>query len=128
MQGTFVSLLMPFIGVLFVILLAYLGTKYISQKYAKMSTGRHLRVIERVALGQDKSLVLLTVNKKAYLLGVTAKGINTVCEFAENDLPTDSGQQNQDFSKILRDSLKKYNIFHLPQNKEEIDEKDTDKQ
>lgn len=114
MQNDFVSLIGPLIGVLFVILLAYLGTKLIAQKYSKMSTGRYLKVIERVALGQDKALVLLTVNQKVYLLGVTDKGINTVCEFEEKELVEINNPSKQDFSPLLGDCLKKYNIFHLP--------------
>ena len=78
MQTGYASLLVPFILVIFVIFAAYLGTKFISQKYAKISSGKHLRIIERVALGQDKSLVLVRINKKIYLLGVSGKGVNVV--------------------------------------------------
>ena len=125
MNNEFVSLIGPLIGVLFVILLAYLGTRLIAQKYSKMNSGRYLKVIERVALGQDKALILLTVNQKVYLLGVTGKCINMVCEFEENELVEINNPSKQDFSALLGDSLKKYQIFHFP-TKGDKNEKRTD--
>ena len=126
MNNEFVSLIGPLIGVLFVILLAYLGTKFMAQKYSKMSTGRYLKVIERVALGQDKALVLLTVNQKAYLLGVTGKDINMLCEFEEQEFEEINNPFKQDFSALLGNCLKKYHVFHLP-TKDDKNENRTDR-
>jgi len=99
--------LMPFFGVLLVIFLAYVGTKFISAKYAKMSSGKNIKVLERIALGQDKSLVLISLNKKAYLLGVTGKDISIVCQLDENELATVSVDNQADFLSLLTDGIKK---------------------
>lgn len=106
MSGSF-SYLMPFFGVLLVIFLAYVGTKFISARYAKMSSGKNIKVLERITLGQDKSLVLITLNKKAYLLGVTGKDISIVCQLEENELLAVSEEKEADFLSLLTEGLKK---------------------
>ena len=111
MLDVFLSMIMPFLGVLLVLFLTYWGTKYISIRYARMSSGRHLKVLERTALGQDKFLALVSVNKRVYVLGVTGKAISTVCEFDENELPTEEPVPKTDFSAIFTESLQKYSLF-----------------
>ena len=111
MQDQLGSLAMPFIGMLFVILLAYLATKFISVKYTKMGSGNYIKVLERTALGQDKSLVLVRINNKIMLLGVTAKSISTVSEFAPGDISYDSALPESNFSFILKESLKNGGSF-----------------
>lgn len=114
MSGS-LSYLMPFFGVLLVIFLAYVGTKFISTRYAKMSSGKNIKVLERIALGQDKSLVLITLNKKAYLLGVTGKDISIVCQLDEEELAAVGEEKQADFLSLLTDGLKKSTRgFKLP--------------
>gem|GEM_PF-4775099 len=97
------------------IFLAYAGTKFISKRYAKMSSGKNVKVMERINLGQEKSLVLITINKKAYLLGVTGKDMSIVCELDESELATVPEENKADFLSLITDGLKKSgNGFKLP--------------
>ncbi len=114
MQDGFLYPLMSFFGVILVIFLAYFGTKYISMHYAKMSSGRHIKVLERASLGQDKSLVLVTVHEKAYVLGVTGKGIQVVCEFDENEIIQETECPKKEFTSFLSESFKKHTLFNRP--------------
>lgn len=115
MSDSFSYQLMPFFGVLLVIFLAYAGTKFISKRYAKMSSGKNVKVMERINLGQEKSLVLITINKKAYLLGVTGKDMSIVCELDESELATVPEENKADFLSLITDGLKKSgNGFKLP--------------
>jgi flagellar biogenesis protein FliO len=112
-------MIMPFLGVLLVLFLTYWGTKYISVRYARISSGRHMRVLERAALGQDKFLALVSINKKVYVLGVTGKTIATVCEFDENELPKEEPMPQTNFSAVFTESLQKYSLFQKFIKKEE---------
>jgi len=107
LHNEFTSFFVPFIIIVFVIILAYIGTRFISVKYTKLTSGRYLKVIERVALGQDKSLVLINIKAKIYLLGVSGNGINIVSEFNEDEFPAISQAGNTDFCSILTDNFKK---------------------
>jgi flagellar biogenesis protein FliO len=68
LQNEGVLVFMQFLGVLFIIFLAYVGTKWISKKYSNISSGNQMKVLERISLGQDKSIVLV-LSEKRYLLG-----------------------------------------------------------
>jgi len=114
-QDGFLYQLMPFFGVILVIFLAYVGTKYISVRYAKMSSGKHIKVLERAALGQDRSLVLVTVNGKAYVLGVTGKSIDVLSTFEENEIAEAADPEKRDFSFFLAESLKRCSFPHIPE-------------
>ena len=108
---------MPIFGVILVVILAYVGTKLLSKKYGKISSGKNIKVLERVSLGQDKLLVLVTVNKKAFLLGVTDKSFSTVTEFTEEEVVQAADNQKMDFSSLLSDSMKKYSPINLSSKK-----------
>lgn len=113
MQNEFTSMFVPFIIVIFVIIFAYLGTRFISAKYTRMTSGKHLKIIERVSLGQDKSLLLVTIKAKTYLIGVSGSGINIVSEFIEGEFADDTNIGNTDFYSVLTDNFKKM-LFHNP--------------
>lgn len=106
-------------GVLFIIFLAYIGTRYISKKYAKMSSGKIIRIIERVPLGQDKMLALVSIGEKSYLLGVTGKNISSLCEFTGDEAPLPEAPVKADFSSLLAENLKKYSFLPWPGKKDQ---------
>ena len=111
---------MPFLGVLLVIFLAYWVTRYIFAKYIHMSSSRHVRVLERAVLGQDKFLALVSVNKRVYLLGVTCQNITTVCEFDGNTiLSKEESIQKTEFANIFTGSLQESSFFQKFVKKEE---------
>lgn len=111
MQNEFVVMFMQFLGVLFVIFLAYVGTKWISRKYTNVSKTNQMKVLERISLGQDKSIVLVSIGKKAYLLGVSAKGIETLHSLEEGEftIPQEISYEKVDFSNLFNDLSKKCN-------------------
>ncbi|GEM_PF-3005300 len=113
MQSEYTSLFVPFIIVVLVIIFAYLGTRFISAKYTRMTSGKHLKIIERVSLGQDKSLLLVRIMTKTYLIGVSGSGINVVSEFIDGEFADDTTSGNPDFYSILTDNFKKM-LFHTP--------------
>jgi flagellar biogenesis protein FliO len=72
-----------------------------------------MKVLERISLGQDKSIVLVMVGKKAYLLGVSAKGIDALRDFNEGEftMPQQDNFQKTDFSILFNDISKKCSGF-----------------
>lgn len=72
-----------------------------------------MKVLERMSLGQDKSIVLVLIGKKTYLLGVSSKGIETLQHFEDSDftLPQEitNEKEKAEFSGFLNDFSKKCN-------------------
>ncbi len=108
-ENVFSSLIMPMFGVLLIILLAYWGTKWLAKRYNRLGHGRYMRVIERVALGQDRFLLLVELAGKIYFLGIGPKSVETLHILTEDEVTKLPPQRESDgeFSHILADLLKK---------------------
>lgn len=96
------SIIVPLIGILAVIALAYYGTLWLAKKYGAGSAGKYLRVLERMPLGPDKSMALVRVGSKILLLGVGAKDIGVLTSLEESELVIQQTQTEQtEFSGVL---------------------------
>ncbi len=137
------SLIGALIMIVLVLFATYYFTKAISKKMTASSPSRHIKIIDRVALSQNKFLLIVEIDKKFILLGVTDNSINVLKEF--NDLNLEVGEANSiigfssdaNFLEILKDNLKKtklgskfikdnnnYNNYEETKNTADKDKKD----
>lgn len=58
-----------------VLLLAWLTTRFAAGRLSGQSAGGSLRVLQHIAAGRDRSVMLLEVGGRVYLLGVTSQQI-----------------------------------------------------
>ncbi len=61
-----------------VIALAWVASRMLSNWQSVQSRGRRLRVLEGVAVGKDRSLMLVAVGKEVLVVGASQQGINLV--------------------------------------------------
>ncbi len=108
MQDELYSMFVPLIGVIAVILAAYWAVNWFSRKYKNAWGGRYVKVLERTMLAQDKSLVLIEVGGKVYLLGVGGQHIEKIdCFEPEGFTPPCEPDAKHDFDNIFTSLLKK---------------------
>lgn len=92
--------------VFFVIVLigCYFITKWISVKSYTLIKSRNLRVIERIPLDKDKSIILLERGDKVYLLGVTSNGMSILDTLSKDDIVENKVNKESfiTFDKIFR--------------------------
>ncbi len=102
-------LLMPFLGVIAVIALAYYGTRWLAKRYSGMLSGKYMRIIERVPAGQDKSLILVSAGGKIHMIGVSAKGIYPLYTYEKDQLESipPEGREPSQFAGLFDGLLKK---------------------
>jgi flagellar biogenesis protein FliO len=79
------------IGIVVVIIAAYISTAYLSARTQKMRSGKNIWIRERFALSKDKSFCLLEVQGKVYLIAVTNQAVSLIdtydaALFSEGDL------------------------------------------
>ena len=111
--NAFSSLFLPMLGVLFMLFFAYVFTKWILKRYKGISAGRFVKIIERTPIAQDKMLLLIEVNKQAYLLGIAGQAITTVCSFDSAQLPPKPEEPAMGFKSAFEEALKR-NLLFLP--------------
>lgn len=85
-----VALLWLLISVVIILGLAYWVTRRIAGaasagRYPIGTRGREMRVLARLPLGKEGTLVMVQVQDRYFLLGITAGGISTVAEFTEQE-------------------------------------------
>lgn len=107
-----ISLIGALIMIVLVLFATYYFTKAISKKMSDSSSSRNLKIIDRVSLSQNKLLLLVEIDKKYLLIGVSDNSISVLKEF--DSLNLELGEANSmglnadiNFLEILKDNLKK---------------------
>lgn len=80
------SLLFSLLGILFVLLLCYLFSKYAAKKMNTFSDSQNIKILERVPLSQDKGLALAKICGKYYMIGFSNNRVEILKELSESDL------------------------------------------
>lgn len=96
-----------FIIVAFIIYLSYLASKYLGKGMGRSGASRYMRMIDQLALGQDRHIAVIQVGGKYLLVGVTAGQISILSEVEDEELfplaPEEEGEGAEplDFRKML---------------------------
>ena len=71
-------------------------------------TSKNIRIIEKAFLGREKSVVIIRVGRKDYLLGVSQEGIRLLKELEEGQITLEEQEEQKkppSFSDIFRNRL-----------------------
>jgi flagellar biogenesis protein FliO len=103
----FVLRYLAILGVFFYVV--YRTTRYIGRTQQRQLLKRQIKVVERVHLGGDKSLIVVNLEGKSYVLGLHKNGIEVIDQ--RDDLtfeaPVASEPDHDAFSKLLRKVIKR---------------------
>lgn len=75
--------LLILLGILY---LAFRVSKYLGTVAVKQSQSKYIKVIDMMALGQDKAISIAQIGNKYFILGITSGGINNLAELSEDDI------------------------------------------
>lgn len=106
--------------ILFVIILylAYLTTRYIGKKYSAFGgvNGKNIKVIDRMAVSQDKLLMIVKAGGKTMLIGVSKDHMEFLSELDESQLTASEDGASEEapltpdfvsaFKTVLSDKMK----------------------
>ena len=76
------TLLLVFV---FVLVLAYLAAKFLSGKFSPNLTGNAGRILEHMALGPNRSICVVEMIDRFFLIGVTDHSITLLSEITDED-------------------------------------------
>lgn len=79
MHGT-ISLVSGFLVFVLILLLAYACSKYLGKTWHRSSTARFMEVIDQLAVGQDRLLLIVRIEKKYYLMSSSSQGVSFLKE------------------------------------------------
>ncbi|MEA4987047.1 MAG: flagellar biosynthetic protein FliO [Anaerovorax sp.] len=80
------ELILAMIAMIGVIYLSYLFSKYLATGTSKMNSAKYMKIIDRLPTGQDRSVIILQIGDKHYLVGNTSQSINILTELSKDQL------------------------------------------
>ncbi len=80
------NVIVTFAAVVLIIYLSYVCSKYVGRGMNRNGNSHYMRMIDRLAVGQDRSLAVVQVGEKYLLVGVTPEQVNLLKELSEEDL------------------------------------------
>lgn len=100
-----IGILIAFIVVL---ALAYLTARFVGTKFGGYTSGKYIKVIDRIFLGRDKWVCLIQVGNQYYIVGITGQNMEFLGQITQQDLiPLHSEEENGTFAKLLGNYVKK---------------------
>ncbi len=99
-------MLLALAAIVLVMYLSFVFTKYIGKKINTHSRLNNIKVIEQVALGQDKALLIAEICGGFYLIGASAQNIEILKELDHVNLETEDNPMKVDFAQILNNVMK----------------------
>ena len=103
----FLKILPLILGFLAILFLAYLVTRYMGSKVYNLGTTKYMRVLEKVFLGNDKSLCIIQIGQRIFVVGVTNHQISIISEINETDLVSLTDHKESSFNSLLERYIKK---------------------
>ena len=92
--------LLSLIGVLGLIFFLFYALKKLNNGIS-VKSGNRLRVLDRVNLGRDGMLLVVSVCGKLMLLGATSSRVEKLCDLDVTEEEYSAGQQGMDFRSVL---------------------------
>lgn len=98
------SLVFPILIVILVILGAYYTTKWIAKKQNSFSSGKIIKVIERVMLSKDVFIAVVKVDTKVYLMSISSGKTELLTELPSKIIDNNNKPigPTTDFKAILK--------------------------
>lgn len=106
MDSTWYSIIVTIITLVVILALMIWGSKWVLKKNTVTLKSKHIRIVDRVLLGQDKSIVLAKICDQFYILGISGQQITLLKELTDFEL-TEEEMTPTTFSEVFADSLKK---------------------
>lgn len=78
------QMIMALIGVLALVFVLFWLTKKLN-RHVMISDSRNMKILERINLGPDKMLLLVSVCGKCMVLGVTSSHTEKICELQQTE-------------------------------------------
>lgn len=106
--ATVTALLGALAGLVLVLLAAWFLLRWMGKVTQGQRVSRYITILDRVAVGQDKWLVLVSVADKKMLIGMSAGTVVKLCDIEdEAGVLIPPGAETQSFSALLQGMLSK---------------------
>lgn len=111
------KLLLYLFVLVLVLFLAYYTTKLVGRSAGGKQLGKSIRVLERTGVGRDSWLMIVEVQGKVLLLGLSPAGIQQITELEDYVRPEAGGEGDKSFLEMLTKQMEDgQRVFHRQKN------------
>ena len=94
----------------FILCLLYLSLKYGGNKLQKMQDGRYMKILDRVALSKENSIIVVKIGEKAYAVSSSSREINILFELPGEEIITIENSKEIPQYEEIKELFKKHII------------------
>lgn len=103
MFGDILSMIFALSGTVFIIFLTYYASKWYAKKIGPIAGGKHIKVIDRVAVSKASSILLVEVQKKQYMMGVSEQNVQVLMEIEDQiEIVSENESSADNFQHIFK--------------------------
>ena len=110
--GSSFDLILYLVFIVIFLVFVYLTTSFFGKKASFAMQGKNMKIIEKLTISMDKSLILVSISNLYYILYVDKQGCTLIDKIEDLELEDiKSNVNNQDnnmFSKLLLNKLNEY--------------------
>ncbi|HAN20849.1 MAG: hypothetical protein A2Y15_04790 [Clostridiales bacterium GWF2_36_10] len=115
------EIIFPMLIVVLMIFGAYYATKWIAKKQNSFSSGKIIKVIERVMLSKDAFIAIVKVDTKIYLMSISSGKTELLTELPPEIIDNyKTTGPSTDFMSILKSFMNKHD--DVPKGRDKKDE------
>jgi flagellar protein FliO/FliZ len=86
--------------VILIVYLSHLFSKFVAMGTLKAAQSKHMKVIDRIIIGQDRMILIVQVQSRFFLIGTTSEEMTLLAELSTEDVT--SILQEKDTTKDTR--------------------------
>ena len=102
------QILCSMVGIVLILVLLIWGSKWVTKRYSTASSSsKHIKIIDRTMLGQDKSIILADICDNKYIIGVSGQQITLLKDLGEIEIAIEEKNSQDDIVTVFSDILKK---------------------
>lgn len=114
-DGQFGMLILRILFVLpFILVMMYLSLKYGGTKLQKLQDGKYMKILDRVALSKENSVVVVKIGGKAYAVSSSSREIRILFELPPEEITDIENSkeipQLEDMKKLFKKHIMKKEV------------------
>jgi len=105
--GDIISLLFALIGTVCIIMLTYFASRWYAKRMGPIAGGKHIKVVDRLAVSKTGSILIVDIGGRQYMLGVSDQNVRILMELDETIPLPMQHETGGDGFKSLVNAIKK---------------------
>lgn len=81
-----IELLLTIVGFVGIIFAAYFTTRLIGNRTLRLGSGKYLKLVDRITLGNEKTVCLIQVGRLYFLIAMTGHNVELLGQIEESEL------------------------------------------